>query len=276
MKSRASKYLVIAIGLLFVLSVFGASGAQRRTRGKVKTDPAPQAKVDCAESNEGVDATVALARLIQGNIDWQQSRMADRNWPNERQRTRCAQHPFAVVVSCMDSRVPPELIFDQGVGDIFVIRVAGPVLDNDQLASLEYALINIGVRLVVVLGHTDCGAVKGAVARVPNNRPNTRPFLPFLPALPALLAKLEPAIMEVSARYTPGRRITSDEKAHIDRVAFHNARRMRDYIAFRPNLRVLPGLQVKWGLYYTGSGRVAIDPTELEQGYQPCPPQQCK
>jgi carbonic anhydrase len=271
MKRRASKYLVIAIGLLFVFSVFGATGAQRRNRGKVLNNPAPQAKVDCAESNEGVDATVALERLTQGNIRWQQSNMEQRNWPAERQRTRCEQHPFAVVVSCMDSRVPPELIFDESLGEIFVIRVAGPVLDHDQLASLEYALINVGARLVVVLGHTDCGAVKGAVARVPNNRPpNTPPFLP------ALLAKLEPAIMEVSARYTPGRRITVDEKAYLDRVSFYNARSMRNYIATRPNLRVLPGLQVKWGLYYTGSGKVGIDPTDLEQGYQPCPLQQCK
>ena len=271
MKSRASRYLVIAIGLLFVLSVFGVSGAQRRTGRRPRTDPAPQAKVDCTESNEGVDASTALDRLVQGNVRWQQSNMEQRNWPAERQSTRCEQHPFAVVVSCMDSRVPPELIFDEGLGEIFVIRVAGPVLDNDQLASLEYALINVGARLVVVLGHTDCGAVKGAVARVPNTRPNTPPFLP------ALLAKLEPAIVEVSARYhTPYRRITSNEKAHIDRASFYNARQMRNNIASRPNLRNLPGLQVKWGLYYTGSGKVAIDPTDLEPSYQACPAPRCK
>jgi carbonic anhydrase len=272
MKSRTSRYLAIAIGLLFVLSVFGVSGAQRQTGRKVKTDPAPQAEVDCAESNEGVDASTALNRLTQGNIRWQQSQMLQRNWPAARQSTRCGQHPFAVVLSCMDSRVPPELIFDQSLGDIFVIRVAGPVLDDDQMASLEYALINVGARLVVVLGHTDCGAVKGAVTRVPNNRPNGPPP----PFLPGLLAKLEDAIMEVSVRNNNGNRITSTDKRNMDRVSFVNAGRMRNYIASRPNLSGLPGLQVKFGLYYTGSGKVAIDPTDLEQGYQPCPVAQCK
>lgn len=276
MKSRASRYLVVAIGLLFVLSVFGVS-AQRRTGRKVKTDPAAQAKVDCTESNEGVDAATALDRLTQGNARWQQSNMEDRNWPRERQSTRCEQHPFAVVVSCMDSRVPPELIFDQGLGKIFVIRVAGPVLGtdhvlgNDQLASLEYALINVGVRLVVVLGHTDCGAIKGAVARVPNNRPDAPPFLP------GLLWKLEPAIMKVSRDFNHGQRITYTDKRNMDRVAFVNASRVGSEIAARPNFRTLPGLQVKFGLYYTGSGKVAIDPTDLEQGYQACPATpQCK
>jgi carbonic anhydrase len=267
MKSRASRYLAIAIGLLFVLSVFGVSGAQRRTGRKPKTDPAPQTKVDCAESNEGVDAATALDRLVQGNVRWQQSQMEERNWPAERQSTRCGQHPFAAVVSCMDSRVPPELIFDESLGEIFVIRVAGPVLGNDQLASLEYALIKVGVRLVVVLGHTDCGAVKGAVERAPDDR---------LILLPGLLAKLQFAIDDVSRRYNNGQRITSTDKRNMDRVSFVNARSMRDEIAARPNFRVLSGLQVKWGLYYTGSGKVAIDPTDLEQGYQACPPQQCK
>ncbi len=265
MKSRVSRYLLIGIVLLFVLSILGVSGAQKRTGRKVKTNPAAQAKVDCTESNEGVDAATALDRLVEGNIRWQQSRMEERNWPQERQRTECEQHPFAVVVSCMDSRVPPELIFDETLGEIFVIRVAGPVLDEDQMASLEYALINVEARLVVVLGHTNCGAIKGAVGRFPNTRPPSAP-----PFLPRLLAKLEPPITEVSARYTPGRRITVNDRADMDRVSFYNARQMRNYIASRPNLRNLPGLQVKWGLYYTESGKVVIDPTDLEQGYEAC------
>jgi carbonic anhydrase len=70
------------------------------------------------------------------------------------------QHPFAVVVSCSDSRVPPELIFDQGLGDIFSIRTAGNVIGDYELASVEYAVEHLGARLVVVLGHEDCGAVK--------------------------------------------------------------------------------------------------------------------
>ncbi len=73
-----------------------------------------------------------------------------------------SQHPFAIIVSCSDSRVPPELVFDQGLGDLFVIRVAGNVIDDQSLGSIEYAVDHLAVRLIVVLGHQRCGAVKAA------------------------------------------------------------------------------------------------------------------
>src|SRR5437762_4869621 len=73
-----------------------------------------------------------------------------------------SQHPFAVIVSCSDSRVPPEIVFDQGLGDLFVLRVAGNVLDDHSLGSIEYAVDHLAVRLIVVLGHQRCGAVKAA------------------------------------------------------------------------------------------------------------------
>jgi carbonic anhydrase len=74
------------------------------------------------------------------------------------------QKPMAAILGCADSRVPPELVFDQGLGDLFVVRGAGEVADDTNLGSLEYAVANLGVRLIVVLGHTDCGAVSAAVA----------------------------------------------------------------------------------------------------------------
>src|SRR5213593_3153210 len=73
-----------------------------------------------------------------------------------------SQHPFAIVFSCSDSRVPPEIVFDQGLGDLFVIRVAGNVIDDHSLGSIEYAVDHLAVRLIVVLGHQRCGAVKAA------------------------------------------------------------------------------------------------------------------
>src|SRR6266436_428855 len=73
-----------------------------------------------------------------------------------------SQHPFAAIVGCSDSRVPPEIVFDQGLGDLFVCRVAGNVVDDHSLGSIEYAVDHLGVRLIVVLGHQDCGAVKAA------------------------------------------------------------------------------------------------------------------
>src|SRR2546427_10979292 len=73
-----------------------------------------------------------------------------------------SQHPFAIIVSCSDSRVPPEIVFDQGLGDLFVLRVAGNVIDDHSLGSIEYAVDHLAVRLIVVLGHQRCGAVKSA------------------------------------------------------------------------------------------------------------------
>jgi carbonic anhydrase len=72
------------------------------------------------------------------------------------------QHPFAIIISCSDSRVPPEIIFDQGLGDLFVLRVAGNVLNDESLGSIEYAVDHLAVRLIVALGHQSCGAVKAA------------------------------------------------------------------------------------------------------------------
>jgi carbonic anhydrase len=79
-----------------------------------------------------------------------------------REELRKSQHPFAIIVSCSDSRVPPEIVFDQGLGDLFVLRVAGNVINDESLGSIEYAVDHLAVRLIVVLGHQRCGAVKAA------------------------------------------------------------------------------------------------------------------
>jgi carbonic anhydrase len=99
------------------------------------------------------------------------------------------QHPFAIVVACSDSRVPVELLFDQGVGDIFVIRVAGNVCDMDEAGSIEYAVEHLGTPLVVVLGHSQCGAVK-AVVEGAHEHGN----------LERLIAHIRPAVDAVRAR----------------------------------------------------------------------------
>lgn len=101
-----------------------------------------------------------LHRLIEGNDRYQHDHPAHPDQSLERMKAlKEGQHPFAVVVSCSDSRVPPELIFDQGLGDIFVIRTAGNVIGDYELGSIEYAVEHLGVRLVVVMGHENCGAI---------------------------------------------------------------------------------------------------------------------
>ena len=103
-------------------------------------------------------------RLERGNLRWQQRQDAAQL---RRRGAEQGQAPYAIVVACSDSRVIPEEIFDAGLGELFVIRVAGNVIDNHQLGSVEYAADHLGVKLVMVLGHTHCGAVDAAINHDP-------------------------------------------------------------------------------------------------------------
>ncbi len=117
-----------------------------------------------SEDAVGITGEQALQKLLEGNLRYAAGNSSHPNQSLERRAELIAgQHPFAVVVGCSDSRIVPEILFDQGLGDIFVIRTAGQVLDNVSIASIEYAVDHLGVPLVVVLGHDGCGAVTAAV-----------------------------------------------------------------------------------------------------------------
>lgn len=115
------------------------------------------------------------------------------------------QHPFAVIVSCSDSRVPPELVFDQGLGNLFVVRTAGEVVDDVALGSIEYAVEHLGAKLVVVMGHEQCGAVKAAVAggEAPGH-------------LPAIVGAIAPAVAK--AKTQPGDVLQNSIAANVDLI----------------------------------------------------------
>lgn len=117
-----------------------------------------------AEEHKGVPADEALTRLVEGNKRFVEMKLAH---PDQDAGCRATlakgQQPFAVVLGCSDSRVPPEVIFDQGLGGLFVVRVAGNVADDIGIASIEYAVEHLGSRLIVVLGHERCGALTAAV-----------------------------------------------------------------------------------------------------------------
>ena len=116
------------------------------------------------QAGPDTSADNALAKLMAGNQRYTRHRAQH---PDESLARRKAlvgtQHPFAVILGCADSRVPPELLFDQGLGDLFVIRVAGNIVDDAILGSIEYAIEHLGTHLVMVLGHEKCGAVTAAV-----------------------------------------------------------------------------------------------------------------
>ncbi len=124
----------------------------------------------------------ALDLLKEGNKRFMQNLKANRNLLQQANETSDGQHPFAVILSCIDSRTSAELIFDQGLGDIFSIRIAGNIINEDILGSMEFACKVAGSKIIVVLGHTSCGAVKGACDHVEMGN------------LTALLTKIRPAV----------------------------------------------------------------------------------
>ena len=117
-----------------------------------------------------VSAEEAKRRLIAGNRRFVNQ---NRQYPNQSKRQLQSvskkQYPYAAILGCADSRVPPEIIFDQGLGDLFVVRVAGNIASNETIGSLEYSAATLGTQLIVVLGHKGCGAVSAAIDNQPND-----------------------------------------------------------------------------------------------------------
>ena len=111
-----------------------------------------------------VSGKAALEKLLEGNRRFAAGEMINPNRSlQRREEITCGQDPFGIVATCSDSRVAPELIFDQGLGDIFVVRIAGNIVDRADSGSIEYAAKHLGVKLVLILGHSNCGAVGAAV-----------------------------------------------------------------------------------------------------------------
>ena len=118
------------------------------------------------ESQANMTPATALEDLKEGNARFVNNIKADRNLLEQVKETGAGQYPYATILSCIDSRVSAELVFDQGVGDIFSIRIAGNILNEDILGSMEFACKVVGTKLIVVLGHNKCGAVNGAIDQV--------------------------------------------------------------------------------------------------------------
>jgi carbonic anhydrase len=175
--------------------------------------------VQTKESQAAMTPAKALDTLKEGNKRFRAGTSAQKNLLAKVKASAGGQYPFAVVLSCMDSRVPAEAVFDQSIGDLFSIRVAGNVVNVDNLGSLEYAAKVIGVKTIVVLGHTSCGAIKGAIDDVK------------LGNLTALVGKIQPAIKASG----PG---TSKDYAYVDKVGEANVRlAMKEIRADSPVLK---------------------------------------
>lgn len=158
-------------------------------------------------------AQEVLEILKEGNQRFVNQDPKSRNLLEQVNTTSTGQFPLAVVISCIDSRVPTEMIFDQGIGDIFCVRVAGNVINQDVLGSVEFACKVAGVKLIVVMGHTSCGAVKGACNDVE------------LGNLTGLLNKIKPAISIVA-----NRGVAANDAGFVDEVALENVQVSLDTI----------------------------------------------
>lgn len=134
------------------------------------------------EMQASITPTMALELLKEGNKRFVNNLKINRNLLQQANETSDGQHPFAVILSCIDSRTSAELIFDQGLGDIFSVRIAGNIVNDDILGSMEFGCKVAGAKIIVVLGHTKCGAVKGACDNV------------ALGNLTTLISKIKPAV----------------------------------------------------------------------------------
>jgi carbonic anhydrase len=186
MKSSTMRFSLFTAFLTAMLLAVGCQNSG--TSSQTPATPSLAGAVVSPVTKELQAATTpqqALAELKAGNARFVSGQMRQRNLPALVKATASGQHPIAVVLSCLDSRQPIELVLDQGIGDIFSARVAGNILDDEILGSLEFACKVSGAKLIAVIGHSNCGAIKGAVDNVE------------LGNLTGLLARIKPAMEQI-------------------------------------------------------------------------------
>lgn len=197
------------------------------------------------ETQSQLTPELALEILQEGNERFVKNLKANRNLLQQVNETSTGQHPFAVILSCIDSRTSAELIFDQGLGDIFSIRIAGNILNEDILGSMEFACKVAGAKVIAVLGHTRCGAVKGACDHVEMGN------------LTALLTKIRPAVDDET---TVTKDRNSGNEEFVEKVATINVKRTAHAILERSpilNDMVKNGeIGLVGGMYNVETGKV--------------------
>ena len=201
-----------------------------------------------AEEQKKLTPKAVLEDLMAGNKRYVEGKVAEPNIKARIEASSSGQFPKAVILSCLDSRVPVELVFDQGIGDVFVGRVAGNVENEDMLGSMEFATKAAGAKLVMVLGHGACGAVKGACDKVE------------LGNLTGLLKKIEPAVKAVEG-FSDAER-TSKNPAFVEKVIEQNVRQtVADIRSSSPILAEMEKngeIMIVGGLYSLEDGSVKL------------------
>jgi carbonic anhydrase len=187
------------------------------------------------EQRDAMTPAQIIDELKKGNERFRAGKLTSRDYLAEKRASASGQYPAAVVLGCLDSRVPAEIVFDAGIGDMFVGRVAGNIVNDDMLGSMEFACGVSGAKVVLVLGHTACGAVKGAIDDV------------VLGNLTGLLARIKPA---TSATKIDGEK-SSKNAAYVDAVARANV--VLGISAIRRRSSILEDLEKKGTIKITGA-----------------------
>lgn len=202
-------------------------------------------KTQTREMQAALTPEMALDILRKGNDRFVDNLKTNRNLLQQVNETSAGQHPFAAILSCIDSRTSAELIFDQGLGDVFSIRIAGNILNEDILGSMEFACKVAGAKAIVVLGHSKCGAVKGACDHVQMGN------------LTALLQKLQPAV-DAENSTTSDR--NSNNAQFVENVASLNVKlTLQQIVARSPILEAMldtGDIAIVGGMYDVETGKV--------------------
>lgn len=192
-----------------------------------------------------ISADVALRYLVNGNKRFTQNKLRnDGISAKDLQRLSTGQKPHTIVLSCSDSRVPPEVLFDQKLGEIFVIRTAGQALDSSAIASIEYAVAHLGTNLIVVMGHESCGAVKAALSTLNGEDAGS-------PSLNKLVSDIHPRLKRFS-RVPASTGVIQESWANVNGVAEDLAARSEIVQSAIESGE----LRIEKALYHLGSGNV--------------------
>lgn len=231
----------ICFGAIFFV---GLSFAADDQAGAVTSVPYTPGITMTKSVQAGITPDKAISILKQGSVRFQTGNSLKRNVKNLVTQTALGQYPFASVVACIDSRSSPEIVFDQSIGDLFVARVAGNIVNEDIIGSLEYASKVAGSRLIVVLGHTNCGAIKGACDGIEMGN------------LTGLLEKIKPAI---SASKVPGERNSKNYKFVADVTEINVTDAIKIIRQKSPILRDLEAqgkIKIVGAIYDTSTGKI--------------------
>ncbi len=237
----------IFILALIAISIFSCKPVQNKTVAVNNENKQPVSHVMTKEAQSKLNPDQVMQEFIEGNKRFQNGTITERDHNSQARKSADGQYPKAVVLSCLDSRVPVEDIFDQGIGDVFVARIAGNFANEDMLGSMEFACKVAGAKLILVMGHEHCGAVKGAIDDVK------------LGNITNMLAKVKPAVT-MSQEYSGAK--TSKNEEFVKLVSENNVRytmqQIRDNSPILREMESKGEIKIKGAYYNLADGKLEL------------------